>query len=123
MAATEEVAVAVAEVVAADAAVGEDVAAEAGDVAVDEVTVPRLSSWPTPCRCRGLPWRGPSVLLPGSTTTTAVAVAVAAEVADVAADGVILPVAEEVEVVAASWHLPQTLGLEVEVASMVRLIS
>ena len=123
MAATEEVAVAVAEVVAADAAVGEDVAAEAGDVAVDEVTVPRLSSWPTPCRCRGLPWRGPSVLLPGSTTTTAVAVAVAAEVADVAADGVILPVAEEVEVVAASWHLPLTLGLEVEVASMVRLIS
>ena len=126
MAATEEVAVAVAEVVAADAAVGEDVAAEAGDVAVDEVTVPRLSSWPTPCRCRELPWRGPSALLPGSTTTTVAdvaAVAAAAEVMDVAADGVVLPVAEEVEVVAASWHLPQTLGLEVEVASMVRLIS
>ena len=50
MAATEEVAVAVAEVVAADAAVGEDVAAEAGDVAVDEVTAPQLSSWPTPCK-------------------------------------------------------------------------
>ena len=127
MAATEEVAVAVAEVVAVDAAVGEDVAAEAGAVAaVDEVTVPRLSSWPTPSRCRGLPWRGPSVLLPGSTTTTAAdvaAVVAAAEVAVVAADGVILPVAEEVEVVAASWHLPLTLGLEVEVASMVRLIS
>ena len=71
-------------------------------------------------------WRGPSVLLPGSTTTTAAdvaAVVAAAEVVAEAVDGVILPVAEEVEVVAASWHLPQTLGLEVEVASMVRLIS
>ena len=141
MAATEEVAVAVEEAGVVDAVVGEDVVAEAGDVAVDEVTVPRLSSWPTPCRCRGLPLRGPSVLLPGSTTTTAVdaaAVAVAAEVADVAAvvaaaevgaevmaeavDGVILPVAEEVEVVAASWHLPLTLALVVEVVSMVRLM-
>ena len=125
MAATEEVAVAVAvavaEVVAVDAAVGEDVAAEAGDVAVDEVTVPQLSSWPTPCRCRGLPWRGPNVLRPGSTTTTVadVAAEVVAAVVEVV-DGVILPVAEEA-VVAASWHLP--LALEVEVASMVRLIS
>ena len=127
MAATEEVAVAVAEVVAVDAAVGEDVAAEAGDVAVDEVTVPQLSSWPTPCRCRGLPWRGPNVLRPGSTTTTVadVAAEVVAAVVEVVAevvDGVILPVAEEA-VVAASWHLPLPLALEVEVASMVRLIS
>ena len=123
MAAIEEVAVAVEEAGVVDAVVGEDVVAEAGDVAVDEVTVHRLSSWPTPCRCRGLQ---SSVLLPGSTTTTVAdvaAVVAAAEVVAEAVDGVILPVAEEVKVVAASWHLPLTLALEVEVVSMVRLMS
>ena len=126
MAATEEVAVAVEEAGVADAVVGEDVVAEAGDVAVDEVTVPRLSSWPTPCRCRELPWRGPSALLPGSTTTTVADVAAVAAAAEVVAEvmaEVILPVAEEMEAVAASWHLPLTLALEVEVVSMVRLMS